>query len=51
VTSGHAAACHLTAEQRTRQWAELSAGDVPDEAGAARAGAAQAGEPEAREPV
>ena len=25
VTPGHAAACHLTAEQRARQWAELSA--------------------------
>ena len=25
ATPGHAAACHLTAEQRVRQWAELSA--------------------------
>jgi peptide/nickel transport system ATP-binding protein len=46
VTPGHAAACHLTAEDRRRQWAELSASSVPDEAPAA-----QAGEPEAREPV
>jgi peptide/nickel transport system ATP-binding protein len=46
VTSDHVAACHLTAEERTRQWAILSAGDVPDEAGTA-----QAEEPGAREPV
>jgi peptide/nickel transport system ATP-binding protein len=46
VTPGHAAACHLTAEDRRRQWAELSASSVPDEAPAA-----QAGKPEAREPV
>ena len=46
VTPGHAAACHLTAEERARQWAELSGGNVPDEAQAA-----QAEEPEAREPV
>ena len=46
VTPGHAAACHLTADERTRQWAELSGGNVPDEAKAA-----QADEPEAREPV
>jgi peptide/nickel transport system ATP-binding protein len=32
VTPGHAAACHLTAEQRARQWAELSAGKVLDDA-------------------
>jgi peptide/nickel transport system ATP-binding protein len=31
VTAGHAAACHLTAEQRTRQWAELSADTLPDD--------------------
>jgi peptide/nickel transport system ATP-binding protein len=48
---GHAAACHLTAEERARQWAELSGGNVPDEAKAARTGAAQAEEPGAREPV
>jgi peptide/nickel transport system ATP-binding protein len=29
---GHAAACHLTAEARTRLWAELSVGKLPDEA-------------------
>jgi peptide/nickel transport system ATP-binding protein len=51
VTPGHAAACHLTADQRTRQWAVLSAGNVPDEAKAAQAETAQAGEPGAREPV
>ncbi len=32
ATPGHAAACHLTAEERTRQWAALSAGNVPDDA-------------------
>jgi peptide/nickel transport system ATP-binding protein len=48
VTAGHLSACHLTAEQRTRQWADLSAGRVPD---AAPGAAEQAGEPEAREPV
>jgi peptide/nickel transport system ATP-binding protein len=42
---GHAAACHLTAEDRARQWAELSAGAVPDD------GTAATEEPEAREPV
>ena len=46
VTPGHAAACHLTAEQRTRQWADLSAAQIPDDAQAR-----EAGEPEAREPV
>jgi peptide/nickel transport system ATP-binding protein len=46
VTPGHAAACHLTAEDRRRQWAELSAGSAPDEPDAA-----QANEPDAREPV
>jgi peptide/nickel transport system ATP-binding protein len=46
VTSGHAAACHLTADQRTRQWADLSAGQVPE-----HAAAPDAEEPEAREPV
>jgi peptide/nickel transport system ATP-binding protein len=46
VTAGHAAACHLTADQRTRQWADLSAGRVPDDVKAPRAQ-----EPEAREPV
>jgi peptide/nickel transport system ATP-binding protein len=51
VSLGHAAACHLTADQRTRQWAELSAGSAPDEAEAAQAEAAPAEEPEAREPV
>ena len=30
VTPGHAAACHLTAEERARQWAALSAGKVRD---------------------
>ena len=44
ITPGHAAACHLTAEQRSRQWADLSAGQVPDAGDAER-------EPEAREPV
>jgi peptide/nickel transport system ATP-binding protein len=46
VTAGHAAACHLTAEQRIRQWADLAAGKVPDDVKAPRAE-----EPEAREPV
>jgi peptide/nickel transport system ATP-binding protein len=32
VTPGHAAACHLTVEQRTRQWAALQAGEVPEHA-------------------
>jgi peptide/nickel transport system ATP-binding protein len=50
VTRGHAAACHLTAEQRTRQWADLSAGRIPDDPKAPEAGE-DAGEPEAREPV
>jgi peptide/nickel transport system ATP-binding protein len=31
VTPGHAAASHLTAEQRNRQWAELSAVKLPDD--------------------
>jgi peptide/nickel transport system ATP-binding protein len=31
VTPGHMAACHLTAEDRKRQWAALQVGDVPDE--------------------
>ncbi len=30
VTPGHLAACHLTAAQRTRQWAALLAGQVPE---------------------
>ena len=50
VTPGHAAACHLTAEQRTRQWADLSAGTIPDNDKAPEA-EEQAGEPEAREPA
>jgi peptide/nickel transport system ATP-binding protein len=29
---GHEAACHLTADDRVRLWAEISAGEVPDEA-------------------
>ena len=33
ATTGHAAACHLTVEERTRQRAALAAGHVPDEAG------------------
>jgi peptide/nickel transport system ATP-binding protein len=33
VTPGHATACHLTAEQRSRQWAELSAAQAGDTAG------------------
>jgi peptide/nickel transport system ATP-binding protein len=32
VTPGHATACHLTADQRARQWARLSAAQTPDEA-------------------
>jgi peptide/nickel transport system ATP-binding protein len=48
TTAGHLSACHLTAEQRTRQWADLSAGRIPD---AAPGAVEQAGEPEAREPV
>jgi hypothetical protein len=50
VTPGHAAACHLTTEQRTRQWADLSAATTPDNDKAPEA-EEQAGEPEAREPV
>jgi peptide/nickel transport system ATP-binding protein len=46
VTAGHAAACHLTADQRARQWAELSAGKLPEDVRAQ-----EAGDPEAREPV
>ena len=45
VTPGHAAACHLTAEDRARQWAKLSAGTISDDTEVA------AEEPEAREPV
>ena len=33
VTSGHLVACHLTAAQRAEQWALLSAGKVPEDAG------------------
>ena len=29
--TGHLVACHLTAEQRSKQWALLSAGQVPDD--------------------
>jgi peptide/nickel transport system ATP-binding protein len=47
VTPGHAAACHLTADQRARQWADLAAHKLPGEVQADEA----AGEPEAREPV
>ena len=50
VTPGHAAACHLTTEQRTRQWADLAAGQVPDDAKPPAADEAT-GEPEAREPA
>jgi peptide/nickel transport system ATP-binding protein len=32
ASPGHAAACHLTAAQRAREWAAPSAGQVPDEA-------------------
>jgi peptide/nickel transport system ATP-binding protein len=39
---GHEAACHLTADDRVRLWAEISAGAVPDEA---REIPDQAGEP------
>ena len=46
VTPGHAAACHLTAEQRTKQWADLSAGRIPDDARTPTTG-----DSEAREPV
>ena len=35
VTSGHLVACHLTAAQRAEQWALLSAGKVPEDAGKA----------------
>ena len=41
MTPGHAAACHLTVAQRAREWAALSAGQVPP----------GAGEPDNREPV
>ena len=47
ATAGHAAACHLGADQRTRQWAELSAGTLPDDVREQQ----EAGDPEAREPV
>jgi peptide/nickel transport system ATP-binding protein len=50
VTPGHAAACHLTTEQRTRQWADLSGGAIPDNAETPEA-EDEAGEPEAREPA
>ena len=43
VTPGHAAACHLTVEQRTRQWTALQAGQVPEHA--QRAGVAGPGHP------
>jgi peptide/nickel transport system ATP-binding protein len=33
TTPGHSAACHLTAAQRAREWAALSAGQVPEESG------------------
>jgi len=46
VTPGHTAACHLTADQRTRQWAELPASRLADDAQAP-----EAKDPEAREPV
>jgi peptide/nickel transport system ATP-binding protein len=32
TTSGHLVACHLTATERERQWALLSAGKVPEDA-------------------
>ena len=56
---GHEAACHLTAEDRVRLWASLSAGDIPDEARdisetdaeASSAGPAQAGSAEPDQPV
>jgi peptide/nickel transport system ATP-binding protein len=32
VSGGHLTACHLTAAQRAQQWAELSAGKVPEAA-------------------
>jgi peptide/nickel transport system ATP-binding protein len=32
VSSGHLAACHLTAAQRAQKWAELAAGKVPEDA-------------------
>jgi peptide/nickel transport system ATP-binding protein len=41
VTSGHLVACHLTAAQRAEQWALLSAGKVPE----------NAGEPASQDPV
>ena len=57
----HEAACHLTAEDRIRLWAELSAGDIPAEAreisetdaeaSSAGSGAAQAGSAEPDQPV
>ena len=46
VTPGHSAACHLTAEERAQQWADLVADTVPDDATTTAAE-----EPEAREPV
>jgi peptide/nickel transport system ATP-binding protein len=32
VSGGHLAACHLTIAQRTQYWAELSAGNIPQDA-------------------
>jgi peptide/nickel transport system ATP-binding protein len=55
VTPGHAAACHLNAEQRARQWADLLAVQVAGEARAAQDQAAgresgrESAEPEAVE--
>jgi peptide/nickel transport system ATP-binding protein len=45
VTPGHAAACHLVAEERARQWAKLSADSFPGDAEAA------VEQPEARKPA
>ncbi len=50
ATPGHAAACHLTAEERAQQWSALSAGKVPGDARTPEAEEA-AGGPEARESV
>jgi peptide/nickel transport system ATP-binding protein len=49
LTAGHAAACHLNAEQRTQQWAELAAGHVPGEEPAGRESGRGSAEPEAVE--
>ncbi len=52
LSLGHKAACHLTAEDRTNLWRDLSSGALPEEAAklpADPAGLAEAGEPATEE--